>query len=152
ERGSYRGLKVGETLPPEIRRLLEPLGVWTQFLADGHLRSPGITSMWGSKRPLDQDLIFNPYGSGWHVDREKFDRMLADAAVAAGAKLLLGAVVRSYHRGPEGDWRINVETLATSQELSGRGLVVAAGRNPCGLGQFGRRMHLDQLVGVVGFF
>ena len=33
EQSAYDDFRVGETVPPEIRRLLAALGVWEQFLA-----------------------------------------------------------------------------------------------------------------------
>jgi len=152
ERGSYEAPKVGETLPPEIRRLLEPLGVWEHFLAGDHVRSPGTISVWGSERPYDNDLIFSPYGSGWHVDRKRFDRMLADAAMAAGSEFSPKTAVRSCDRNPDGGWRVKARIANCPLELSCRKLVVATGRSGCGLAQIGPRAHLDRLVGVVGFF
>ncbi len=152
ERGAYVALKVGETLPPGIRNLLEPLNVWGNFLADGHLRSPGNISVWGSERPIENDFIFNPNGSGWHVDRGRFDRMLADAAVGAGSRLILRASVRACARNSDGTWRVQARIDGAPRELSCAAVVVAAGRLGSGLTQSGPRTHVDPLVGLVGFF
>jgi flavin-dependent dehydrogenase len=91
ERTRYERFRVGETLPPESRISLNALGVWEQFLADGHLQSPGIASAWGGSDLYDNDFIVNPYGPGWHLDRRRFDIMLAHAAMAAGVEVLRGA-------------------------------------------------------------
>ena len=88
ERSRYEAFRVGETLPPEVQRPLRELGVWEQFLAQGHLESPGIVSAWGEPELYDNDLIVNPYGLGWHVDRQRFDAMLAHGARAVGAEIL----------------------------------------------------------------
>jgi flavin-dependent dehydrogenase len=152
ERGAYDAPKVGETLPPEIRKLLEPLQVWRRFLDDEHMRSPGTVSVWGSERPFENDLIFNPYGSGWHVDRGRFDRMLADAATDAGSRLLQRAAVRACEQNPGGTWRIQARIAGAPREMFCHALVVAAGRCGCGLSKIGPRTHIDRLVGIVGFF
>ena len=152
ERGAYDAPKVGETLPPEIRRLLEQLGIWQHFLDGRHLPSPGIVSVWGSERPHDNDLVFNPYGSGWHIDRGRFDRMLARSAADAGSTLFLRAAVRSCKHSPGEGWRVQMRIADAPRALSCRAVVVAAGRSSCGLGQIGPRTHLDRLVGIVGFF
>ena len=47
DRSSYDSPRVGEALPPEVRRPLSELGVWDRFLACGPLPSPGITAAWG---------------------------------------------------------------------------------------------------------
>lgn len=152
ERGAYDTAKVGETLPPEIHGLLARLGLWNQFLDDGHVRSPGIVSVWGSPRPFDSDAIFNPYGSGWHVDRGRFDRMLAKAAVDAGSELFPNGVIHACERSQDGDWRITMRVAGVPLQLSCGSLVIAAGRSGCGVAHVGPRTHLDRLVGVVGFF
>jgi flavin-dependent dehydrogenase len=152
ERGAYDAPKVGETLPPEIHNLLEPLDVWKRFLDDGHMRSPGTVGFWGSEKPFDNDLIFNPYGSGWHVDRGRFDRMLAAAAMDAGSRLFLRAAVRSCEQSSEGEWRVQTRIAGAPREVLCRALVVAAGRSGCGLSEIGPRTHVDRLVGIVGFF
>ena len=91
ERTRYETFRIGETLPPEARQHLTELGVWEQFLADGHLESPGIASSWGSPNLYDNDFIVNPHGPGWHLDRRRFDIMLARAAQSFGVEVLCGA-------------------------------------------------------------
>jgi 2-polyprenyl-6-methoxyphenol hydroxylase-like FAD-dependent oxidoreductase len=95
ERSDYRDVRIGETLPPSIRKLLVSLGVWDQFLAEKHSPSYGIRSAWGQDYLYDNDFIFNPYGMGWHVDRARFDAMLARNAERAGAKLYRRAQLMS---------------------------------------------------------
>lgn len=76
----------GETVPAEILRPLCRLGLWDEFRAAGHLPAPGTLVSWGRDRPHENESVFNPYGHDWHLDRVRFDRMLRDAAVAAGAR------------------------------------------------------------------
>ena len=67
--------------------------MWEPFLAAGHLPSPGVLSVWGEEELYQTHFIFNPYGQGWHLDRQRFDAMLAQAARQAGARLCCGAQV-----------------------------------------------------------
>ena len=90
ERSHYESARIGETLPPDIKHLLIALGVWDQFLADNPLESPGIASAWGQAELYDNDFIVNPHGPGWHVDRKRFDAMLARAAEEQGVEVLRG--------------------------------------------------------------
>ena len=87
-RSRDRAWDVGETLPSPVRPVLERLGVWEQFVADRHEPSYGTTSVWGSDTPAERSFVFDSYGQGWHVDRRRFDAMLADAARAAGVEWL----------------------------------------------------------------
>ena len=73
-----------------MRQFLTELDVWKQFLEDGHLESPGIASSWGGPNLYENDFILNPYGPGWHLDRCRFDLMLAHAAQASGVEVLRG--------------------------------------------------------------
>src|SRR5688572_11234517 len=77
ERSGYEEARIGETLPPEARVPLVRLGVWDRFLEQGHARSPGTASAWGREELEENDFIFNPFGNGWHLDRRRFDAMLA---------------------------------------------------------------------------
>jgi flavin-dependent dehydrogenase len=86
ERGDDAGDKPGESLPPSARPLLEQLGLWDALEADGHLPCHGNRSRWGSDELDEQPFLFSPYGHGWHVDRRRFERLLAARAIAAGAK------------------------------------------------------------------
>ena len=55
------------------------------------MESPGIASAWGQAELYDNDFIVNPHGPGWHVDRRRFDAMLARAAEESGVEVLRGA-------------------------------------------------------------
>ena len=90
ERSHYESTRIGETLPPEIKRPLLALGLWEPFLADNPVESPGIASAWGQAELYDNDFIVNPHGPGWHVDRSRFDAMLARAAEESGVEVLRG--------------------------------------------------------------
>ena len=74
ERSHYESTRIGETLPPEIKRPLLALGLWEPFLADNPVESPGIASAWGQAELYDNDFIVNPHGPGWHVDRRASTR------------------------------------------------------------------------------
>lgn len=153
ERSRYSGLRIGETLPPDVCPILVQLGVWEQFLRDCHLPSPGIVSIWGTNQPHENDFIFNPYGRGWHLDRCLFDRMLVQAAEEAGVSVYQEAQLRECcYLGP-GVWEFQavIEGLRRRGrarfviDATGRGAVVA---QRCGA----RRLVMDRLVGVIDFF
>lgn len=139
--------RIGETLPPSVIRPLVALGVWDRFLAAGHLVSPGTVASWGAGRPRENDFIVDPYGPGWHVDRDRFDWMLLDAARATGARILAlprAARVDREHPG----WTVRREGAAVSAtflvDASGRGARVASRYG-------GPRRREDRLVGLVRF-
>ena len=48
--------KIGETLPPQIRDLMVPLGIWEKFRKEAHLMSQGTCAVWGSEALLENDF------------------------------------------------------------------------------------------------
>jgi flavin-dependent dehydrogenase len=152
EQDNYETLRVGETLPPMIRDQLTGLGIWERFLGCGPLESYGIQTAWESPIPRQQDFLHNPFGCGWHVDRARFDAMLASAAAQAGAELVLSARVSSCHRKEDGQWLLEAAQGGTILTLGGRMLVDATGRKALLASKQGSRAHVaDRLVGAVTF-
>lgn len=107
EKEASSGWKIGEGLPPAARPMLQQLGVWERFVADNHLPSYGNCSAWGSSELVDQSFVFNPHGNGWHLDRSRFDRMLLDAAIEAGAQVFSDIAVTDVQRMNSG-WRLEL--------------------------------------------
>lgn len=92
--GDDTAFKVGEGLPPNARSLLRDLGVLERTLADGHRASPGTCAFWGNATAHANDFLFQLHGHGLQLDRTRFDAMLRDAAMQAGAEFLPDARVR----------------------------------------------------------
>ena len=152
EQGRYETRRVGETLPPMIRQQLTQLGVWEPFLECGPLPSYGIRTTWEGPTPRHHDFLQNPYGCGWHVDRARFDAMLASAAAQAGAELLLSARACSCNKGANGRWVLEVAQDGAILSLSGRMLVDATGRKAMLASQLGGKADVaDRLIGAVSF-
>jgi len=152
ERSRYDNVRVGETLPPEVRFLLQGLGVWDQFVRHVPCASPGIRYVWGQKDVHDSNSIFNPYGTSWHIDRGRFDAMLARTAENSGTYLFTGASRTSCSEGKSGDWEICAELGGEQFVVRAKLLVDATGRASMLARKRGaRRILYDHLVGVVVF-
>jgi len=148
ERSTYQNLRIGETLPPITQEILTRLGVWERFLSDGHAPSFGTCAAWGSATLEANDFIFNPYGHGWHVNRARFDRMLAAAATDAGAVIREDTRLMSHRRLADG-WELEIEHPGRPERLRARFLVDASGRTSCVARANGaRRISCDRLVGI----
>ena len=87
EATAYSSPRYGETLPPEINPILRGLNLWTAFEALSPLEASGIISVWGDPNPVEVDFVRNIHGPGWHIDRRRFDKMLAKEAMAAGVRV-----------------------------------------------------------------
>ena len=134
---------------PAIAPHLARLGVWQAFLDQAHLPSYAVRSAWGTDVLHDMSHLFNPYGMGWHVDRQRFDRMLMQRARAVGAKVWTNARLAEIERGPKNDWRVNFASADGLQAIHARFLVDASGRSSALRRKFGVDDEVyDRLVGV----
>ena len=150
ERSEYEDWRVGETLPPHVQKPLSSLGVWDSFLQSGHLPSPAIYAAWGSSQLYETQFIFTPYGPGWHLDRQRFDAMLALTAEDAGAIVLRGSRVTTASYETNG-WHLLIQGGETALHLETSFLVEATGRSSWLARCLGRRrISYDAMVGVVG--
>jgi 2-polyprenyl-6-methoxyphenol hydroxylase-like FAD-dependent oxidoreductase len=139
--------KVGETVPPLIEPLLRHLGLWSEFLATGHLPSYRLLSAWGGPALQTEEFLAHAWQRGWRLDRVRFDRMLLDAAAARGAAHLRARVKTV---APDGEtWRVR---LSDGTNCLARFLVDATG----GAAALARQcrpvsVEFDRLVGCVMF-
>src|SRR5215472_11397922 len=149
EQSAYENVRVGETLPPEMRKPLMELGVWDRFLSSDRLESYGICSAWETPVARHRDFLYNPYGCGWHVDRSRFDAMLACAAARAGAELLTSARITGVDQDADGRWLLEIVQEGTRRRLCAGMLVEATGRKACLARKLGcRGQVVDLLIGA----
>jgi flavin-dependent dehydrogenase len=89
-------LKVGESLPGGIIRLLRRLGISAPaalLTADALAPCVANVSAWGSDTWSFNDALASPEGGGWHVLRHRFDAALRHHAVLLGVDLVHAAIV-----------------------------------------------------------
>jgi flavin-dependent dehydrogenase len=148
ERSRYDRPRIGESLPPSIRSPLMRLGVWEQFLADAHQPSPGTISVWGDGEPYENQFVFHPHGRGWHLDRARFDRLLAAVAEERGVAVRIDSRVTAVERRP-GGWAIELVEQGIASRCRARFLLDASGRQAAFARRHGaRRINRDRLVGL----
>ncbi|GMU03961.1 NAD(P)/FAD-dependent oxidoreductase [Corallococcus caeni] len=153
ERSTSERFHLGETLPPDSRRLLAQLGVWDAFARQGHLRSTGSCSRWGTSSLAYNDLLRSPWGTGWHLDRARFDRMLADEALRHGVDVHSGTAITRWQPLEGGGHRLflPVEGDAPRGFVDVRFVVDATGRSAVFAASQGARRHtVDRTHGVCG--
>jgi len=136
--------KIGETMAPESRQLLQRLGVEPALASAGHLPSPGICSAWGSDEAVENDFIFNPHGGAWQLDRPRFEAMLLASAASAGARVWPGVRYQEVRRSA-GGW----EVTTAGATFRARWLVDATGRPSVVARQLGAsRPFFDKLIAI----
>ena len=150
ERTCGDGWRAGETLPPVAGEALRALGVWERFLADGHRPSRRTVVAWGESELRTDHHLFNPYGSGWHIDRGRFDEMLAATAEKAGARRRRCARVIGVEPDHEG-FRVAVSTSGGRAVEQCDWLVDATGRGAALARLLGESwIDDDRTIGMVG--
>lgn len=146
--------RIGETLPPSARPLLEQLGVWQAFLEDNHLPAYGTCAVWGSDRLYDNEFIFQAAGRGWHLNRKRFDARLTDEAVKRGTAIFSDCTYLRGERTGNRRWRLGAR--ASDQRdfsLETDFVVDATGRRAVFAGhQQIKKVFLDKLFGAFVFF
>jgi flavin-dependent dehydrogenase len=141
------GLRVGETVPPQIKPILEHLKLWPSFQADLHRPSYRTVSAWGGAELASNEFLFHAHQVGWRLDRARFDAMLRTAAAARATRIAarVDAVARE---GAE--WRLH---LSDGTRHTARFVVDASGRGGSIARTQGVRADTrDRLVGSVMLF
>lgn len=153
EKSNYDLLKIGETIQPECRPLLKHLGVWESFVNDNHLPSNGTSAIWGSNEINYNDFIFNAHGYGWHLDRTRFENMLACEAIKAGVNVLTKTSYLSSKKLSNKKCLIKCKTDEESLlEIESRFVIDASGRKTVfAKDQHSKKIVHDNLCGVFAF-
>ena len=130
ERTEFPRFHIGESLLPRNMSLLRELGLEEALATVPRVEKRGAEFITGDGRhkasfTFDQGLLPGPTVT-YNVERAPFDRMLLDAARAAGAEVVEGCAVRSFAELTDGDVRVTVDN---GEEVSARWLVDASGQS-----------------------
>ncbi len=137
--------RIGESLPPAARRLLTDMGLWDDFLRQGHAACYGNRSLWNGVN-AEHDFLRDPDGQGWHIDRAQFESWLQAHAVDRGATLLTSTTLDSVTAIKDG-WQVTLGAASGCVEVQAKVLIDASGRAATLSKQLGaRRRHHDPLV------
>lgn len=142
DRAAAGGGRLVESLPGVAGRLLADMGLLESFLAQGHGRWQVKRSVWEGPEAVDVDLLRDPDGLGWHLDRRRFGAWLRDVAVERGTRLIEGAPLEAACRDGDG-WRV----VLPSATVRARVVIDAGGRAAPLAARLGaRRRRTDRLV------
>lgn len=149
ERTIYERSRPGETLDAETFPLLKSLGAGDALGAflEGQVPHRGVRSAWGGAELEDRPSIVHALGEGRHVQRARFDEMLATWAASTGASVRTNTgtcVVRKHEDA------FRVEPVR-GEAVEARYFVDASGRGaPAGARLGGRRwLAVDRQVAFV---
>jgi flavin-dependent dehydrogenase len=152
-RTNRREQRIGETLPPVANLLLQDFGIWSSFRKQQHLPAEGVVSVWSDARPQINDFFRSPQGTGWNLDRTRFDTMLLQEGENAGAVVCRDATVVSCSKSHKRGWELEFCHAGSTVNVFSRHLVDATGRTgTAALAFLARRIVTDRLIGVARFF
>jgi flavin-dependent dehydrogenase len=154
EPSDYERPRIGESIPPDTRLLLAELGLLERFLAEGHEPCLGSCSSWGDDELGYNDFISSPFGSGWHLDRRRFDAMLAQSVGERGIEVRTRTrFVDVLEHGHDGAALRLKDARGDSSQTRTRFVVDATGAHALYARRHGaRRRNLDRLIVVAAFF
>src|SRR5262249_41583609 len=118
-----RGLT--ESLPPSSRKLLAQIGVLENVERAGFYRSTGNTVWWASRE--ERVETFGRDATGFQVHRAELDRVLLEAASAAGVDVRTGARVRAVDMS-EGSVGVDYEREGRRWRVSCQWVIDCSGR------------------------
>lgn len=145
--------KIGETLPPQIRDLMAPLGIWEKFREEAHLMSHGTCAVWGNETLLENDFLFQTSAPGWRIDKNRFNYFLIREAEQRGALVQLGASAKLMRR-TDGLFYFQITGNAGEVEhLQAAFVVDASGRTAHFASRMGaQKVRFDNLTGIWRFY
>jgi flavin-dependent dehydrogenase len=153
EAGRYQSPRVGESIPPDTSAVLQALGIWDDFVREGHAACLGSCSSWGDDALGYNDFLFNPLGRGWHLERRRFDAFLARKAAERGCAVRQGTRLESCERVASG-FRLRLgDDGGAKHEIRARFVVDASGmRSRVARSMGASRRFVDQLICVTAYF
>lgn len=134
------GNRVGESLSPAAHRTLEALDATDLLNPGAHRRSNAMFSAWGQSQLVERNSITHLEGSGWVLDRQRFETEMISRAEAQ-APPQRGMVSSAHRQGAH--WVIGLED---GSQLESAFIIDATGRKSLvGKGQ-SRLNRADQQV------
>src|SRR3954471_23078246 len=154
EAGNHDAQRIGESIPPDTGLMFRSLGIWDDFVAEGHAPCLGSRSAWGDNRLGYNDYLYNPHGQGWHLDRRRFDAFLLAQICERGMGVLTGTSFDKAEPLQGGGYRLRlIGADGAVTTLTARFVVDATGARGLFAHQRGvNRRRLDQMVVAAGFF
>jgi flavin-dependent dehydrogenase len=153
EAGRYQTARVGESIPPDTSAVLQALGIWDDFLREGHAPCLGSCSSWGDDALGYNDFLFNPLGYGWHLERQRFDAFLVRKVAERGCAVRQGTRLDGCEGVADG-FRLRLGgDDGRKHEIRARFVVDASGMRSCVSRSMGAsRRFVDQLICVTAYF
>jgi flavin-dependent dehydrogenase len=146
EKQAFPRQHVGESLVGGVLPLLDVLGVREQVESAGFLRPESMYVRWAAEVERRQ----SSGEPGFQVDRGRFDELLLQASVKAGARLLQPARAVEIKRLGDGGWHSNVRCETGNVIIESKFIADATGRT--GLLPRVRRRLPEKTLGLYAYW
>ena len=153
EAGDFQAMRMGEILTAESMTVLKQLDVFDSFMDLQHPCVSAHSRCWGSPSTAQQTFDGGAPSGGWHIDRARFDGMLAGVAAASGVGFIRASVSSAQLDSAGLFWNITALSSIATHRLKATFVVDATGRSARFASQIGvaQAAH-DTLVGLVRVF
>ncbi len=114
DKSEFPRFRIGESMLPHTQRIMDELGLLDRVRALPHVEKKGLEITFGDGRREPVAIAFDEMlGDGvkrtFNIRRSIYDRMLADAAMEAGARFRFGESVVGFDGLDHGDVRVQLE-------------------------------------------
>ena len=145
----FQTIRPGEILSSDAVPIMQQLDVLNFFMEQNHPQVPIETAHCSNSAGAPDFPGGISNNGGWHLDRARFDGMLAGYAAASGVSFIR-ATMTEAHFLADGSWQLVAQSSLTSHTLSAAFVVDATGRSARFATEIGvPQMAHDTLVGVV---
>ena len=145
--------KVGEVLAPIAKDEFARLGILGRMRENCSFTSAGVSVWWGGLARRDWDYIFDPHGSGWHLDKVAFEGLLTAETLRLGTLVQTATRIHTCWRDGSGRWTVEYSDADDNlKAVSGRIFVNAAGRSAQFSSVTGTRTYDDRLMACYCYF
>lgn len=133
EREVFPRYRIGESLLPGTMSILSRLGLREKIEAQGFVKKPSATFLWGQDQAPWTFSFSTPRVSDWiydhaiQVKREEFDALLLEEAESRGVRVFQGAAVRDVDISSPDSVQLSVEGKDGARTVRGDYLVDASG-------------------------
>lgn len=129
DKDGERAMKIGESLPGSATLLLKHLGLLHLVENSSHSPCYGNVFAWGGDgKTASTDFIVDPHGTGWHLERARFDRDLKQQALNQGVVFKPGYFSQGRFDGRQWELQTSRESLRANFVIDATGRAASVAR------------------------
>ena len=138
-----RNFKIGETLSPSSNLELKKLGIYDDFIKEGHLKAYSSFSAWGSEQLNEKYVWEARQKAGWYIDRLKFEDFLWSKARETNFDYINNMLTTTDFN--DQIWEVKTKD---GTYLKSHYILDCSGRSSTVVRNYSKRKRLDKLVSI----